>query len=639
MILLLGDEYGSVAPGHSKSFTHLEYEEAVRDEAGVRVLVFCVGEHYRDRRIRFAAAGTSLGGWQREVDRRHTVGFFEPDASVEQIAQSILEALVIALFELRFGQLHIEDADQHRDLFDAISDEGVLDDSDVTALESREFELRGLSMIDDRAEFSETRDVLMRPAAVAAYEQREEAQRAISLADYGCAIRHLQRAIELRPLDLLSNYWLASLYVALGRKQDCVRARELSERAARMALDQGSRVRASACYLLAARAARLLEQHDEAVLYARQATEVAPRYAKARIELARCLVIRREGDAMKEVRIAGDLYFPSLREIFADPQLRSLRGATNAMIEKMRLEMVGNANRILIVEGRLAALAGSAASTLLDEGASRHVAFAAARQSASKQYNWVCRLVRDAQSALQKLSSIQGAAAQALNSEIMQLEELGRADSSLLAQQESVNTNLSGLNARARTYWSCIAGVAALGAAVDWWLDGRRAGAVLAALVGMYLLRTGYRAIGERRQRMQIVQAKIREIQGRMQGYAAKTASARAGLGLLEIEARSAVTCARDALELFESGSLRQPIGLLPFASLFSGKAGDVVRVWRKQLDAFGEKSGRTTVIEDGLPDWLEKTQPPDDTKPRLYRVTRSEGSRLILSRATAYRG
>lgn len=639
MILLLGDEYGSFAPGHSKSFTHLEYEEAVRDEAGVRVLVFCIGEHYRDGRIRFAPAGTSLGDWQREVDSRHTVGFFEPDASVEQIAQGILEALVIALFELRFGQLHIEAADQHRDLFDAISDEGVLDDSDVTALESREFELRGLSMIDDRAEFSETRDVLMRPAAVAAYEQREEAQRAISLADYGCAIRHLQRAIELRPLDILSNYWLASLYVALGRKQDCVRARELSERAARMALDQGSRVRASACYLLAARAARLLEQHDEAVLYARQATEVAPRYAKARIELARCLVIKRaDGEAMKEVRIAGDLYFPSLREIFADPQLRSLRGTTNAMIEKMRLEMVGNANRILIIEGRLAALAGSAASTLLDEGASRHVAIASARQSASKQYSWVCRLVQDAQGALQKLSSIQGSAAHALDKEIVQLEELGRADSSLLAQQESVNTNLSGLNAKARTYWSCIAAVAALGAAIDWWLDGRRAGAVLGALLGMYLLRTGYRAIGERRQRLRIVQAKVREIQGRLQGYAARTASARAGLGLLEIEARSAVTCARDALELFESGSLRQPIGLLPFASLFSGKAGDVVRVWRKQLDAFGDKSGRTMVIEDDLPDWLDKTHPPDDAKPRLYRVKRSEGSRLVLSRATAYR-
>ncbi|WP_080484058.1 DUF4062 domain-containing protein [Burkholderia cenocepacia] len=47
MILLLGDEYGGLAPGSSKSFTHVEYEEAVRDGAGTRVLVFCIGERYR----------------------------------------------------------------------------------------------------------------------------------------------------------------------------------------------------------------------------------------------------------------------------------------------------------------------------------------------------------------------------------------------------------------------------------------------------------------------------------------------------------------------------------------------------------------------------------------------------------------
>jgi hypothetical protein len=51
MILLLGDTYGGLAPKSDKSFTHLEYEEAVREGSNTRVLVFCIGESYRNRRI------------------------------------------------------------------------------------------------------------------------------------------------------------------------------------------------------------------------------------------------------------------------------------------------------------------------------------------------------------------------------------------------------------------------------------------------------------------------------------------------------------------------------------------------------------------------------------------------------------
>src|ERR1700692_2873517 len=78
MILLLGDQYGTCAPGSQKSFTHLEYDEAVRDDSGARGLGVFTRENYRERRMRFAEEGSALGLWQREIDRRHTVGFFEP---------------------------------------------------------------------------------------------------------------------------------------------------------------------------------------------------------------------------------------------------------------------------------------------------------------------------------------------------------------------------------------------------------------------------------------------------------------------------------------------------------------------------------------------------------------------------------
>ena len=37
MVLLLDESYGAPAPGHEKSFTHLEYEAAIREERPVLV--------------------------------------------------------------------------------------------------------------------------------------------------------------------------------------------------------------------------------------------------------------------------------------------------------------------------------------------------------------------------------------------------------------------------------------------------------------------------------------------------------------------------------------------------------------------------------------------------------------------------
>src|SRR5690606_31587942 len=54
MIQLVVDSYGSLAAGFDKSFTHLEYEEATREGASTRVLVFMIGESYRDGRIRYS---------------------------------------------------------------------------------------------------------------------------------------------------------------------------------------------------------------------------------------------------------------------------------------------------------------------------------------------------------------------------------------------------------------------------------------------------------------------------------------------------------------------------------------------------------------------------------------------------------
>jgi hypothetical protein len=634
MILLLGDEYGSAAPGSDKSFTHLEYDEAIREESGVRVLAFCIGEHYRGRRIRFSDADSSLGKWQREIEKRHTVGFFEPEVSVEQMAQGILEALLSALYELRFGHLAVDAADQHRDLFDAVAYDQVVDDSEVTALEARSFELRGLSIVDDREQFSEPLAALVRPAAVAAYEQREEARRAIKLADYGCAVTHLKRAIEHRPLDLMSNFWLAMLYVSLGRKHECLRARELSERAARIALNEGEQYRAAASYMLAARAARLTGHDDEALSYARLATDAAPRYAKARIELARCLVTKGDNaTAMKEIGEAAGLYFPGLREVFIDPLFAPLRTRTNALIEKIRVQTVREAQDIVTSEARLAALTDQGTPEGLPDDAGRRLAMEVARASAARQHVRVCTLVASAKGAVQNASSEQ----HRVEEEVSRIGELVASDRALLGTQENYLAQLRGHPARIAANWAIFAAIILMLWGAFQWHEGRVIFGFLTAAFGCYLAYVGAKGRRFRRRRLAAVRMKVQELTEKISEYNARRSALLSALAHLQEIAAQSVTKARQALDLFEDSALSCSVRLLPFVSLFTCKRGDIVRILNGQLETFVRSSGRQVEIVDTLPRWFEDDKDREPSGARLYKVTQVEPDRLVLSRAAAY--
>ncbi|CAM2147057.1 DUF4062 domain-containing protein [Pararobbsia alpina] len=640
VILLLGEEYGSIAPGYDKSFTHLEYEEAIRDQSGTRVLVFCIGARYSSRRIQNAEPGTPFGEWQRDIEKRHTAGFCEADATAEQMAQTIVDNLVNALHEMRFGQLHVNGDGQHQDLFDAISDDSVLDDSDITALESQEFEVRGLSMVDDRASFSSALDALLRPAAVAAYEQREEAQRAITLADYASAIKHLERALEHRPLDLLSNYWLAALYISLGRKQDCGRARELSERASRIALDEGARIRASACYILAARAARTMAQLDEAVAYARRASEVAPRYAQARIELARSLLITGEiSTAIQEVREAGSLYFPSLREIFVDPLFRPIREATNAIAENFRVLVLQRANSILSAEHQISALAGGEAPAALERSAGRKRAFAAARQSAQRQHDRICRLAEGARAAVAALSNAPTAEGYRTRQELEILEKATQETSSRLASQEAHIRALRGRWAKIRAYWKATASaVAACGVAYEW-SGGHGIHAVLAGLASVYFVRIGYIDATTYRAQVSSTETRIDDQRRVLADLATRRSFFTQRLVELEGLARASASTTLTAIQIFERETLRFSGGVLPFRTLYSGKAGDLVRLTMRQKDAFTETTKRLVKIDGSTPEWFREVGADDADAFKLYRITHNEPRQLVLSRTQAYFG
>lgn len=401
MILLLGDTYGNLAPKTDKSFTHLEYEEAIKEGSGTRVLVFGIGEHYRGGRIRYSE-DKRLAAWQKQVEENHVIGFFDPETPIEAIAKSIFDRLLAALYEMRFGALSVDErGDVPDELFDAIEDESLLDDAEVRALEERN--AREPSLVDDRARFVNTLAAVTQPAAVAALEQREEAQRALNIGEYGVAIRHLKRALEYKPLELISNYWLAQLYVALGRKEKAPEAMEMAVRAGRIAEQERLPYRASAAYMIAARAARLASHTDEALGFAKQAVEVAPHFARAHIELARQYALQRENKAaLESIRQAFGLYARSLREVFGDPVFRPMRKEIDSLVQELKERIARDVADLVRVEGEIAKLVGKSAKNVTLEGKTISQLIDVGRQSARRQYEYLCALVNDAEQRMQE---------------------------------------------------------------------------------------------------------------------------------------------------------------------------------------------------------------------------------------------
>jgi tetratricopeptide (TPR) repeat protein len=741
MILLLGDSYGSMASKAGKSFTHLEYEEAIQDGAGTRVLVFGIGENYRGGRIRYSE-DESLAGWQKQVEENHTMGFFDPETSPEAIAKSIFDRLLAALYEMRFGALSVDDrGDVPDDLFDAIEDDSLLDDTVVSALEERN--ARGPSLADDRARFATTLAALTQPAAVAAQEQREEAQRALDIGEYGVAIHHLKRALELKPLELISNYWLAQLFVALGRKEKALEAMDLAERAGRIAESEALPYRASAAYVTAARAARLAGYPDEANGFAKQAVEVAPRFARAHLERARQFALDQEPKAaLDAIRHAFALYSRSLREVLGDPVFRPMRKEVDTLVHELKAKIAHDVAELSRIEGEIAKLAGKSVLHLNLVGKTISQLIEIGRQSSRRQYEHLCVLLDDAEQKVQEIHA-QPTVLPPTTKEMLRFSRPGRArivewfkhPSEIIQPEDAVfsfhyegSTKVMPWLLRGRTsvrmttragnnetwvssespylFEHISDGVQVTGpnrfqqlrkaiettgldkeannvrlkeitTAQEETICARNlhqrqgvavpgvglllasAGGVVAGCVFFYSVAwpVGFLMIGAslyfakigsshrnaylsrrdelQRSLKQIEQQQVVHLDSANQNEAKLTVF-RNELSTIETACEDAKNRARKALELFEGVTLRKGGRLLPFPSIFGAHTGDVVRVFKRQLDQMKTESARAIEIQNDHYEWLIGDG-NIKTNFHLLRVIEESQERLVFSYRQAY--
>ncbi len=337
MLLLVGETYGTIPEGETKSYTHLEYEEAIQDSSNTRVLVFCIGPSYSGKFINYSN-DTYLKSWQIQLENNHRLSKFGDETQVEMIAEKIMIMLLSSLYDL--NPTEELDFDQDKELYIEINqedEENFLFNDEVAYLDSQQADIKGIDVLVNNDEHMDTAELLKIPAKLAALEQKKEAQKAIELQDYSTAIKHLRKAFEYISSDFESNYWLAKLYVVSAKKSLYFEIEEYLHRAAKIAQKENSYFRASHCYLLIAQAAMFSEKENEGLKYLELAEELTPSFARLHLEKAKFLLYfdhleKGKNSLMQAINIKMDM----LKDIAKDPFFKQYKPTINELKEELR---------------------------------------------------------------------------------------------------------------------------------------------------------------------------------------------------------------------------------------------------------------------------------------------------------------
>ncbi|MDH5676733.1 MAG: DUF4062 domain-containing protein [Myxococcales bacterium] len=645
MILLLGETYGEPVRGR-KSFVHLEYEEALRSRTGTYVLAYGLGPSYRDKTLS-SAPNPNLQALLKAVNGRHTIGLLDDALSPRELADHIYHNLLHALVDKHVGemgeQLRYENARElSAELLGPIDDDELGEEAEVASLEEREAAGRGLELVDDHDQFKQPIDALLRPAEVAAIEQRREAQAAIALQEYGTAAVHLKRALRHRPLDLKSNYWLAQIYMGTGRKDRLEHARELSERAARVAERDGTRIRRSACLLLAARAARRAGDRKASLSLAEASVSAADHYARARMERVRARVTVDDiPGAIEDVRWLVRRYPRALAGAYGDPELAPIRRDIHRLSEGRRQTVLNAVRDWLVFEGRLGAREAPPPMPTGSEGLVRLGSIG--RASIGRCYRRLCQLIATAYRASEELDPAMhdgrtsGSRYRQLGDRLL----ADRAEVDLLvaertrAQSMSANAEKGVRSVRRGLMGSTLgASLFALLAALTMQDAGLRIIGILAvaALLAAALVKLvpkwrtlRNRARGAATELERVVDALSRREQSIEEATAQRT----------EIERRThgAQAEVRWALAEFQR-LLRSPVAG-PFASVHAARPGSLVKVWPERIEDAAREIGRRIELVPDLPAWLDPAE--DEAQPRIMRAVWSSRDGLRLEELAAY--
>ncbi|MGI9597948.1 MAG: DUF4062 domain-containing protein [Acidimicrobiales bacterium] len=247
VVLMIGNSYGDPPPGHDKSYIHLEYEAA----RGGTVLAF----RTLPKDASTSPADPRLNEFLDQVRTSCTIGEFRPD--------DMLGAVELILLSLGERLKELDDAEQERNRNELASSRGLVLGRQIVSTRNNHWKNTEIGPLERRV-FGQPRprqaNVESTNLVGRADDEWNEACRAFVVASADIAVLHLERAVELRPLDGGARFWLARL--GLAEPPDIAKYEAVAGNAAVAAAAlERSRIsadRASLSYLVQAKALRAL---------------------------------------------------------------------------------------------------------------------------------------------------------------------------------------------------------------------------------------------------------------------------------------------------------------------------------------------------------------------------------------------
>lgn len=90
VILLVGDTYGEPPKGQEKSYTHLEYEEALKNK--IPIYSFAIGKSYKNNQVSYSQ-NKNLQEWQKTLEEQHTLSMFDDERDIGLIVHKIVTSV------------------------------------------------------------------------------------------------------------------------------------------------------------------------------------------------------------------------------------------------------------------------------------------------------------------------------------------------------------------------------------------------------------------------------------------------------------------------------------------------------------------------------------------------------------------
>ena len=404
MILLLGDTYGSVPKGYDQSYTHLEYEEACKDENGVDVLVFCIGRSYADGKISYSD-DTRLAAWQRDIQDNQTIGFYQPTQTPDEISKDIFQRLLENLYELSLGKIYAEQGEEEAilEVAEAEEDESSFGGKNEIEYLSKMILGKPTNMLE-----SWNLDTNSTLSAMAA-EWVADAAKARSLGNYRIAAQNLQRALEYKPLNWDINIDLAELYAKRGSRKRLFEAKELALQASQIAESQQLSYHAAYGYIIASEASRKLEDKETALAYSQRAMQTMGDrvFVSAYIEHARNLLLAdRKQESLDYLKTVLRISTAKFRTVLRDPFFNPVRNDINKMIRQYKVLLIEKISPIIDNERLLLTLTANPRQPLsVDVGQSLQSIVETARTSLRNQRGLVAALFGKAETLHRQLET------------------------------------------------------------------------------------------------------------------------------------------------------------------------------------------------------------------------------------------